>query len=455
MSRPCPKIYTLSPHLSRYYQCANGSPVEISCQAGLLWNQALTACDWASNVQCSSGLTAAPVATTQGAVTFGPGVTTPGSGGVTNAPNPPTGCSSGTLCGGTSTEPLTQEIQDIRDSTSCTLDNALVEAITPGSPSNPSNVKTVEQVLPESKFNEFFPQRNAAYTYTNFLRAIGKYPAICKNASNCPKILAGMFAHFQQKTAGLIYIEEINKGAYCEDRPAWVTAAYPCAPGQKYFGRGAMQLSWNYNYGAFSKAIYGDSSVLLENPDLVATTWLNFASSMWFYVTPQPPKPSMLQVVEGTWTPNAADTAANLEPGFGATTMIVNGALECGGSPYNWNGATNRANYYKDFAGRLGVNIAGEKLTCSDSAPFPESGSSGAVALYWAPESGCTLVKWQTAYSALVEGDYNACKGLPASPCSSEATTGGTPIVTTGGSLATTTEALQTISPAGTNDWFS
>ena len=370
-------------------------------------------------------------------------MTTPGPGGATSGPNLATGCS-GTLCGRSSAEPLTPEIQDLRDKTSCTLDNALVEAITPGSPTNPSNVKTVEQVLPESKFNEFFPQKDAAYTYTNFLRAIGKYPAICKNAANCPKILAGMFAHFQQETAGLFYLEEINKGPYCADWSAWVTAAYPCVPGQKYYGRGAKQLSWNYNYGAFSKAMYGDASILLENPGLVASTWLNFASSMWFYVTPQPPKPSMLQVVEGTWTPNAADTAANLEPGFGATTMIINGALECGGSPSNANGAANRANYYRDFAGRLGVNIAGEKLTCSDSTEFTSSGSSGALALYWAPESGCTLVTWQTAYSALVEGDYNACKGIPASDCSA--------VATTSGSIVTTTEAtptVPTVNPTG------
>ena len=77
---------------------------------------------------------------------------------------------------------------------------------------------------------------------------------------------------------------------------SWVVAAYPCSPGQQYFGRGAKQLSWNYNYGAFSTAMFGDPSILLKNPDLVADTWLNFASAFWFLVTPQPPKPSMLQV---------------------------------------------------------------------------------------------------------------------------------------------------------------
>jgi hypothetical protein len=30
--------------------------------------------------------------------------------------------------------------------------------------------------------------------------------------------------------------------------------------------------------------------VLLKNPDLVSDTWLNFASALWFFVTPQAQK---------------------------------------------------------------------------------------------------------------------------------------------------------------------
>ena len=64
------------------------------------------------------------------------------------------------------------------------------------------------------------------------------------------RTLATMFAHFQQETAGLVYLREINKSGYCATWSPWVTAAYPCAPGKQYYGRGAKQLSWNYNYGA-------------------------------------------------------------------------------------------------------------------------------------------------------------------------------------------------------------
>ena len=320
---------------------------------------------------------------------------------------PPSPSCTLTQCGLPSLEPLSPDVRDLRAST-CTLENSKVEAIIPGSTTNPTNVKNVERIFPESMFNDIFPQHSPAYTYENLLKAIGKYPAVCSSPASCPRILATMFAHFQQETAGLVYTEEINKSDYCADWSAWVTSAYPCSPGRQYYGRGAMQLSWNYNYGAFSRAIFGYANVLLERPDLVATTWLNFASALWFLVTPQPPKPSMLQVLNGSWRPGGN---GGPQPGFGATTLIINGGQECGVSPANPTGARNRAAFYRRFAARLGVEIAGEELGCAESSSFSSQGAARTVALYWAPENGCKLVTWQTAYSALVEGDYSACRG--------------------------------------------
>jgi len=329
--------------------------------------------------------------------------------GVGCSPLPPS--TGGTICGEVSSEPLSGEVRELRRSAACTADSQEVERIKPKYSGNPGNVQNVELSLPAAAFEEIFPSRAPAYTYTNFLRAIGKYPAICASAKLCPKTLANMLAHFQQETAGLVYLEEINKSLYCADWADWIKSAYPCKPGKLYYGRGAKQLSWNYNYGAFSTAMFGDSQVLLDNPELVATSWLNFASAMWFFVTPQSPKPSMLEVIDGTWKPNSVDNAANLQPEFGATTMIMNGAIECGTAPPNPTAAANRARYYEDYAGKLGVNIAGENLLCSSLEPFSRNGSAGKAALFWGPAIGCGLVTWQTAYSALVEGDYARCKG--------------------------------------------
>ena len=64
-----------------------------------------------------------------------------------------------------------------------------------------------------------------------------------------------------------------------------------------YVCRGAKQISYNYNYGQFSTFVEGESvGSLLQHPELVATTWLALASAVWFFVMPQPPKPSMLDV---------------------------------------------------------------------------------------------------------------------------------------------------------------
>ena len=100
----------------------------------------------------------------------------------------------------------------------------------------------------------------------------------------------------------------------------------------------------------------------------------------------------MLQVLDGSWVPNALDISANRKPEFGLTTMIINGGIECG--KYSQQ-ASNRDKFYKEFADKLGVNMVGEKLNCDDMLQFGE-GSSGVQALYWGPNVGCKLVKWQT-----------------------------------------------------------
>ena len=116
--------------------------------------------------------------------------------------------------------------------------------------------------------------------------------------------------------------------------------------------------------------MFGEGRLLLDYPDFVADTWLNLASATWFYTTPQPPKPSMLHVIDGTWQPNEVDRRNGIVPvgvglkffppaspimfavqGFGTTINIINGGLECNKpngkeSPQ----AKNRIAYYKKFA---------------------------------------------------------------------------------------------------------
>jgi hypothetical protein len=52
--------------------------------------------------------------------------------------------------------------------------------------------------------------------------------------------------------------------------PAALQAGYVAAD-KLFFGRGAIQLSWNYNYIDASLAITGDANTFCASPDLVAT----------------------------------------------------------------------------------------------------------------------------------------------------------------------------------------
>ena len=109
--------------------------------------------------------------------------------------------------------------------------------------------------------------------------------------------------------------------------------------------------------------MFGEGRLLLDYPDFVADTWLNLASATWFYTTPQPPKPSMLHVIDGTWQPNEGDRKNKLEPGFGATIMIINGGIECGHG-YEKPQATNRQEYYKQLAKYFKVGNKIVDYTC-------------------------------------------------------------------------------------------
>ena len=333
-----------------------------------------------------------------------------------------------------------------------TLDNAQVELIEPGRAANPENVKRVEGIVKASDWEYLFPLRAQAYTYSNFLKAVGKFPALCKTYNDgrdsdaiCRKELATMFAHFAQETGGheswrpeaewrqaLVHVREMGwsegqKGGYNgECNPdVWQGQTWPCGKDKdgdflSYFGRGAKQLSYNYNYGPFSEAMYGDVRTLLDKPELVADTWLNLASAIFFFAYPQPPKPSMLQVIVGTWQPNDHDKANGLVPGFGVTTQIINGGVECGG-PTEIAQSENRIKYYKEFANYLKVPVpANEVLGCANMKQFDEGGA-GALKIYWEQDWGwsadtpsgetysCQLVGYQTPFSAFKEGDYSKC----------------------------------------------
>ncbi|MBQ4822716.1 glycoside hydrolase family 19 protein [Aquimarina sp. MMG016] len=132
--------------------------------------------------------------------------------------------------------------------------------------------------------------------------------------------------------------------------------AYPPAPGKSYHGRGPIQLSWNYNYGQVSEFLFGDKNVMLNNPEQVLQdAALAFQTAIWFWMTPQHPKPSAHDVMVGNWIPSAYDQSKNRKPGFGMTVNIINGGLECG-SGTEIPKVLGRIGFYERFTGILNVN---------------------------------------------------------------------------------------------------
>ena len=358
-----------------------------------------------------------------------------------------------------------------------------------------------------SAYNEDVANGKYPYTYTNYLKAVAKYPAFCGDAAYdssadddalnqlCMQAMASMFAHFAQEvgghlgTANASYTAPVNgtsidrsgdynddggpmkefacsgneSGGWCGDyaqtipewRQAlywvneagcsetgagclyrscdpgtWQAEAWPCPADTKYFGRGPKQLSYNYNYGPYSYIIYGDVNQLLQNPAKVTEGWLAFASAVYFFMQPRPPKPSMFELIYGYWSApevNSANDVDSKEPGpsFGASIMIINGGIECGGSKATAQ-AANRVKYYAGFMDYFGLdpemgitydktNVQTHKtasMSCMNMLAF-EPNHGAAYPSYWEEDwsalGQCQLVTYETAFSGYLDGDYEKC----------------------------------------------
>ncbi|PAV67874.1 hypothetical protein WR25_24124 [Diploscapter pachys] len=177
------------------------------------------------------------------------------------------------------------------------------------------------------------------------------------------------------------------QGRYCAESPE-LNYWYPCSNTTTnstvtpytgcYFGRGAIQISYNYNYGQFSDWLKTKNITynLLEEPNLVMTSMnppLAIMASLWFYMTPQPPKPAMHDIIMGTWNSGPVNEAQGYSgPILGPTSLIINN--ECGGedpTDPGGPGESRRIKAFKWFCSYFGVPAGSAKeLTCKDM-PVP------------------------------------------------------------------------------------
>ncbi|MET9632832.1 chitinase [Lentzea sp. NPDC006480] len=200
-------------------------------------------------------------------------------------------------------------------------------------------------IVSEAQFNQMFPSRNSFYTYSGLKSAMSSFSFANQGSDTVRKQeFAAAMANFSHETGGLVYIKEINQnGDYCDE-----TKPYGCPAGTKqYYGRGPIQLSWNFNYKAAGDYI---GQNLLGNPNLVSSNaTIAWRTALWYWTT---------QTGPGSMTPHNAMVNSR---GFGETIRSINGSLECNGR--NPAAVNSRVSKYKQFTGIIRV-AQGGNLSC-------------------------------------------------------------------------------------------
>ncbi|CAK9137231.1 unnamed protein product [Ilex paraguariensis] len=209
-----------------------------------------------------------------------------------------------------------------------------------------TNDVSVADIVTDAFFNGIANQAGSGcagkgfYTRAVFLEALNSYSQFGRVGSidDSKREIAAFFAHATHETGHFCYIEEIDGPSkdYCDES----NTQYPCAPNKGYYGRGPLQLSWNYNYGPAGRSIGFDG---LNNPEIVATDSLvSFKAALWFWM-------------------NRVHTIITSGQGFGETIRAINGRLECDGA--NPDTVNARVAYYTDYCSQLGVS-PGDNLRC-------------------------------------------------------------------------------------------
>ncbi|MFB7887732.1 chitinase [Cellulosimicrobium cellulans] len=203
-------------------------------------------------------------------------------------------------------------------------------------------------VVTEQQFDAMFPERNPFYTYAGLVAATAAYPAFATTGGDrvARREAAAFLANVSHETHGLVHVVEVNTANYphyCDP-----SQPYGCPAGQDaYYGRGPLQLSWNFNYRAAGEALGVD---LLADPWLVEQDpTVAWQTALWYWNT-QPGTASM-----------TCHEAIVGEHGFAETIRSINGPLECeGGNPRQMN---NRVRLFRHYVEIVGTTT-GDHLTC-------------------------------------------------------------------------------------------
>ena len=286
-----------------------------------------------------------------------------------------------------------------------------------------TNIQRIQTLLPQAKFEEIFPIKNALYTYDGFLKAAAKYEKFCDEVPTqtsstpiadikdqiCKKEIATLFAlllHFSVKkipTAqidntrdlwdhGLLFVKQDGCPAATATCQLHDTASsfFPPVTGKQYYARGPAALEGNHKYGRFSSIFLGDKSTLLDDPDILETSTLTaFGTAFYLYMTAQFNTPATHDIATGFWSPNNADIGNQLAAGFGLVLFVIEEEL-CHSEPTKLD-ETIKA--YVQFRTVLGLDYDyNETMHCTDMVMIPADGAN-IINIFWNRDYTSTTAK--------------------------------------------------------------
>jgi hypothetical protein len=217
-------------------------------------------------------------------------------------------------------------------------------------------VKTTDNfIISESEFNDMFPNRNPIYTYKGLVTAAAAFSSSLVGVTEEITLtnMLVFLANASHETTGDGYASgTFDNGLYfvieggdataklCAITPAqtpWCNG-YGITPDgtQSYYGRGALQLSYQSNYQAANDGIPNNPGDIYNNPKaVVEDSYLAWATALWFWCTPQGNKPACSTVIDGQWIPTENDTLkgrinTTFANRMGVVTDIINGGIEAG-----------------------------------------------------------------------------------------------------------------------------
>lgn len=275
--------------------------------------------------------------------------------------------------------------------------------VTPVTPGTPTTKDSLTPILQNNVFGTgpgayVNPSRNITYySYDNFIAASKIFPLFLGEGdfNIQKKELAAFLANLAQEVGsvdcsgssgdclatgatvvqwnGLTYIEEArcqsqtakSDQTFCSHYCDPDNTSYPCSltpvlssdgqidKSRQFYGRGPLQLSWNYLYGEVGKAL--GIPDLWKAPQMVVMDGaLGFKTAIYFWMTNR-----------GSDNGKTPHEAMVQDGDFGRTIFVVNGAVECRGDPGGQRNAQRRAFYYTQLSSVFGVDQGtGTKLSC-------------------------------------------------------------------------------------------